>query len=98
MVLVDVGLQGYQDVWAQHWFSTDDLGLNGALVDEWRAYTNLLSHNAIRLRDEDDELVWSWNKINVIMSTKLAYEALSIIWKGRPASGGDQGQTPMLSF
>jgi hypothetical protein len=46
------------------------------------AYTNILSHNAIRLCDEYDELVWSWNNINGFLLAKMVYEHISINLEG----------------
>lgn len=82
MVIADVSVQGDHDVWAQRWFSSRWFRFKSLLVDEWRAYTNLLSHNAIRLHDEDDDLVWSWNKINGVLLVMLACKALSINLEG----------------
>jgi hypothetical protein len=39
--------------------------------------TCLLVHNIVLSRDEDDVLVWTWNKENGALTTKLGYGALS---------------------
>jgi hypothetical protein len=58
----------------QIWKSTEDLGLQGDLAEEWRLYVNLLNHNAICLKDSNDELSWSINKSLWVLTTKLGYE------------------------
>jgi hypothetical protein len=56
----------------------EDIGLNGNLAAKWSFYTHILSHNAVYLHDEEDELVWTWKKSSGILPTKQGYESLSI--------------------
>jgi hypothetical protein len=51
------------------------IGTRRFLVEEWTNYTNLLKHNAIVLKDQDDELKWSLNKSSWVLTTKLGYKA-----------------------
>lgn len=70
-ILANVGIQRAQDRWTQQWMSMEDLGLNGELAEEWTTFTILLSQNVNWLCDEDNELVWTWNKAMGVLSTKL---------------------------
>jgi hypothetical protein len=51
--------------------SMEDLGLNGELAEEWTTFTRLLSKDVNWLCDEDNELMWTWNKAMGVLSTKL---------------------------
>jgi hypothetical protein len=73
LVLTDIGVQGAQDSWLQLWPTTKDLGLKIYLEIEWRAFTRLLSHNAIFLLDEEDRLVWTWNRDFGTITAKLGF-------------------------
>jgi hypothetical protein len=43
------------------WKNTNSLGLQVEEVIEWNNYVQKLLQNAIRLRDDEDELMWSKN-------------------------------------
>ena len=53
-----------------------DLGLDG-LVTEWNSFVTTLNNIKIKLTDEDDTLVWSWNKGNGQLNAKMSYDAMS---------------------
>jgi hypothetical protein len=76
-VLVDVGIRGIQHNGVQVWLSEEELGLMGVLEGEYRSYTQTLTHNGIFVCDEDDELVWTWNRASRTLIAKLHYEVLA---------------------
>lgn len=55
------------------------MGLTGPLEIEWRSYIWDLNHNGILLVNEDDILAWAWNGASGVLTTKLGYEALSVV-------------------
>lgn len=59
-----------------YWYSASDLGLDGDLAGEWFNFISGLNHLGIRLREEEDKLVWTCKKSGVV-TAKGAYEAIS---------------------
>ena len=45
------------------------------MATEWLPYVSLLKRSAIFIKETDDELKWSWNKENGVLTAKLGYEA-----------------------
>jgi hypothetical protein len=48
--------------------------LEGVQKDEWTNYTKGLVNAGIKLNDEKDNLMWSWDTKQGQVSAKLAYE------------------------
>ena len=42
---------------------------------EWIPYLSLLKCSVIFIKETYDELKWSWNKANGVLTAKLGYEA-----------------------
>jgi len=59
--------------------TAEDLGLKGSIADEWKAHIDGLRIAGIRLTEDEDKLIWSWNKSNGQLNAKSAYDAISII-------------------
>jgi hypothetical protein len=47
--------------WHQQWLSWEEIGLGAEYVEEWKRYTDLLIVNNVRLKEEEDQLIWSLN-------------------------------------
>jgi len=45
------------------------------MATKWPHYVSLLKHSAVFIKETDDELKWSWNKANGVLTAKLGYEA-----------------------
>ena len=57
-----------------YWLDAKDMGLNDIWVVQWETFTDKLNSGRIELNSEIDTLVWTENKTNGIITTKLAYE------------------------
>jgi hypothetical protein len=56
--LADATEQGTNSIWHLGWKTAGHLGLQGGLVEEWKEYIASLKHFAVRLKDEEDEIMW----------------------------------------
>ena len=57
------------------WKSSEDLGLEEGLREEWEEYISLLKSNFILLEEErKDKLVWTKNPVNGDFMAKLGYK------------------------
>ena len=57
-----------------YWLDAKDMGLNDIWVVQWETFTDKLNSAGIKLNSEIDTLVWTENKTNGIITTKLAFE------------------------
>jgi hypothetical protein len=64
-----------QGVGIQCWKTAKDLELQDDQAAQWTQYTNLLKHNAICLKEKDDELKWTRNKATGVLTAKLSHKA-----------------------
>lgn len=55
---------------------SNTLGLEGGLAEEWQQFTASLKHNAIRQKDDEDEIILSKNRASRMLIAKLGYEVL----------------------
>ena len=69
--LAEASIQAAQGVWLQYWKSVVGLKLQGDLATEWLPYVSLLKRSAIFIKETDDELKWSWNKANGVLTAKI---------------------------
>eukprot|EP01018_Ginkgo_biloba_P034237 Gb_24170 [translate_table: standard] len=65
--VVDPGLSS---VWRQEWMSSGTLGLVDDAAEEWEAFTFCLRSNHVRIKDSDDELIWSKNPAFILQKQK----------------------------
>ena len=73
--LADASIQATQGGWLQYWKSAVGLKLQGDMAIEWLPYLSLLKCSVIFIKETYDELKWSWNKANGVLTAKLGYEA-----------------------
>ena len=57
-----------------YWLNARDLELSGQWKDKWDSYIEVMKIAGIKIDNEKDTLVWSKNKKNGVLTTKLAYE------------------------
>ena len=60
------------------WKNVDELNIPVQYKDEWTNYIKMLNSNGIILTDNEDFLKWSWNTSNRTVTTKLAYEEITL--------------------
>ena len=60
-----------------YWFSVVDLELPGDLAEEWSCFILAINTAGIRLTEDPDSLVWSFNKLNGMVTTKEAYSYIT---------------------
>ena len=58
------------------WYSASDLDLGGEWVDLWTSFVKGLSHGRIKIRDDENYLLWLYDKESGKVSTKKAYEVI----------------------
>ena len=73
--LADASIQAAPGGWIQYWKYAVGLKLQGHLATEWLPYVSVLKRSEIFIKEIDDELKWSWNKANGVLTAKLRYEA-----------------------
>jgi hypothetical protein len=49
--------------------------LGAEYAEEWKRYTDLLIDNNVRLKEEEDQLIWSLNPVGAYVP-RLGYKAL----------------------
>ena len=57
-----------------------DLALNGEWDLQWYSYIEILKDVGVRIKAENDKLVYTKNKKNGIITAKLAYEFITKNW------------------
>ena len=55
------------------------IDLVGKEVEEWEACISILSLSHLRIKDDEDDLIWSKNHVKWIYTPKVGYHALSAI-------------------
>jgi hypothetical protein len=63
-------------VWSQGWLQAQALGLEGNWAQCWDGFLAELRKAHVRLRDEDDEIAWAYNKTGGFYTAKLGYTTL----------------------
>jgi hypothetical protein len=63
-------------LWRQGWKSPRDLGLEDDYARFWEIYASELHKGHIRLSDQTDKLIWSYNKQGGYYTVKLGYQVL----------------------
>lgn len=53
---------GQSNIWGQAWKSAEDLGLNIRWHHEWSSYINELHRSHVRIKNEQDNLIWAHGK------------------------------------
>jgi hypothetical protein len=67
-----------------NWKSSTDLGLSGALAQEWTSYCLALSGAGIRLHAVEDTIKWNGGDCSGLLTVKNVYNAISsTIWSQR---------------
>eukprot|EP00253_Pinus_taeda_P026727 PITA_26727 len=66
---------GFSSIWGQAWKSREDLGLRPAWWNEWKVFTEELTRSNVRIRDRQDQLVWTHAE-NGSYSPKFGYKFL----------------------
>ena len=66
-------------IWRQEWKLVAMIDLVGKEVEEWEACISILSLSHLRIKDDEDELIWSKNHVRGIYTPKVGYHALSAI-------------------
>jgi hypothetical protein len=60
-------------LWRQGWLNSGDLELNGEFVRYWELFVSELHRDHIRLCENPNELIWSYNKVGGCYLVKLGY-------------------------
>jgi hypothetical protein len=77
--LADISHTSPYNVSGSHdWLTPIDLGLEGDLASEWDSYTLMLRCSGVSLRNEEDTILWTWNKSLGVVTVKSAYDALVV--------------------
>jgi hypothetical protein len=53
----------------------EEIGLGEEYVEAWQRYKDTLKDNNVKIREDDDQLVWSLNPIGTYVP-KIGYKAL----------------------
>jgi hypothetical protein len=75
--LSQVGDPVNTSIWAQEWKSHHELGLDDGFEASWASYTRALKLAHIRLKDQEDELVWVADPFG-IYTPKVGYIHLNM--------------------
>jgi hypothetical protein len=62
-------------IWHQHWVTWRQIGLGEEYATTWKRYIDILKDSNVRIREDDDQLVWSLNPIGTYVP-KIGYKAL----------------------
>jgi hypothetical protein len=62
--------------WQQKWLTWEEISLGEDIVEAWKTYTNSLNDTNVKIREEDDQLLWSLDPTRTCVP-KLGYKALS---------------------
>ena len=70
------------------WQSVEASNLNFQYKEEWSNYLKMLRFCGVALNDSEDSMKLTWNITNGFVTTKLAYEAISLEKKKFETIGG----------
>jgi hypothetical protein len=62
--------------WQQQWLTWEEIGLGEDLDEAWKTYTDALKDNNVKIREDDDQLLWSLDPTRTYVP-KLGYKALT---------------------